>query len=270
LRGRLDQVASTYANDGEKEYFSDSWALVYPDGQGWSFSIHLGKPLAAISGATGNEPRYRSPARDPQSGMFAAQDVRDGSWQVFYPGMTTPTPMAGTFADGRSALNGALAQIAANKAAVEARIQAERQARFAAEREQYLKFRASKAGSLCQYLPPMRLTIEEVSYHAEQCPGSFTQQDLAQAQQMGLSEDLVNAIYNAWRQRGALEYRAQLEREDALANPVPRPYVPGAWGDAIRAAGDRAVADINTQSENWFDARRKAYREEWQRKQRGY
>lgn len=270
LRGRIDQVDSTYTRDDEKEFFSDSWALVYPDGQGWSFSIHLGKPLDAVSGATGTEPRYRNPVRDPQSGMFAAQDVRDGSWQVFYPGTTTPTQIAGTFADGRSALNGALSQIAANKAAVEASIRAAQQASLAAEREQYLQFRASKAGSLCQYLPPMRLTIEEISYHAERCPGTFTAQDLAKARQMGLSDDLENAVYNAWRESAAADYRAQLAREEAMSNPLPRPYVPGAWGDAIRAAGERVVEDINRQSENWFDARRKAYREEWQRKQRAY
>lgn len=274
LRGRLDQVVRTYTNDDEWEYFSDSWGLVYPDGQGWAFSVHLGKPLDAISRATGSEPRYRSPVRDPQSGMFAAQNVRDGSWQLFHPGATTPLPIAGTFADGRSALNSSLSQIAANRAAVEVRIQAERQARLAAERAQYLQFRQSKAGSLCQYLPPMRLTIEEVSYHAEQCPRTFIAQDLAKARQMGLTDDLANAIQGAWRDQAAADYRAQLARElareDALRNPVPRPYVPGAWGDAIRNAGNVAVDNINRSSENWFDARRKSYREEWQRKQRAY
>jgi hypothetical protein len=86
----------------------------------------------------------------------------------------------------------------------------------------------------------------------------------------GLPEHLIQKVRAAWANQARLEYQQQLEREEAMRNPLPMPYVPGAYSNAIRAAGDRMVADLNKRSEDWFENRRREYREEWQRKQRAY
>lgn len=273
LRAPMQFAEKTLANDNLWEYFSDTWALVYPDAQGWSFSIHRGAPLQAISSATGTEPRYRNLTRGA-AGLYAAQDVKSGNWKVFLAGSVAPMELAGTYNTGSAAVLGAEAEMKARRDAIMARLNREIAEREAREVEQTRKvFAAARArglGWLCQYSPPHRLPVAELADFARACPGQWTSADLAKAKAAGMSADAVAAVEEGWRQGAiAAAYAAKRQRE-MEANPVRRPYVPGAWSDAIRQAGDQIVADINRRSENWFEQRQKSYREEWQRKQRAY
>ncbi|WP_066795962.1 hypothetical protein [Sphingomonas soli] len=127
-----------------------------------------------------------------------------------------------------------------------------------------------KAGKLCIYGAPMNRSIAEISVHAQHCPGSFSAEDLATAIKMGLAANLAGSVRDAWQEKARAQTIAMAKRVRELANPATRPYYPGAFGDAIRNAGNVAVANIKASSDAWFDARRAAYREEWQRKQRAY
>ncbi|RYE01281.1 MAG: hypothetical protein EOP61_11680 [Sphingomonadales bacterium] len=255
--------------DGHRDWLSGQWALIYPEQDGWSWSMHVGKLREVLAKADGGR-RYRGISRDPASGLIAAIDPQSGKWVV---PVEDGYAMAGTPANdpatARASFNAARnAQTAARMAEFHREVAA----RKAKELADYIVFRdrALAGGKLCIYRAPMNLTIAEISVHAQHCPGTFSDADLVAAVEKGLSADLAQNIRAAWGQQARAQAAALAKREWELANPAPRPYYPGAFGDAIRNAGDAVVAGIQRDKESWFDARRKAYREEWQRKQRAY
>lgn len=281
LRARQDQLPwGRASNDGEQEYFNDSWGLVFADSQGWSFSLHRGKPLDAISSATGREPRYRNPVRDGATGMLAAQDVRDGSWKVFGAGAIEPMPLGGSFADGRAAFAAVHAQVAAKRAEVAAAQAASaardadrRAAESVRERERALQaFADAKArGEMCRYRANASLGLAHLNDYYEKCGFYATDADIKAAELAGVSGTLIAIVRERQRTTAAEAYQTRLRTEEyRRRNPGPMPYYPGMYSSAIQNAGNVAVDNIRKNSESWFDQRRKTYREEWQRKQRAY
>jgi hypothetical protein len=254
--------------DSNYDWLSNVWGLVYAEPDGWSYTVHSGSLRDVLANA-GAGRRYRGVVFG-QEGYFAAIDAQSGKWVVPEVGMGRPwgTPAG----DARTAIANFIVARDAHRAETLARLEREKQERYAAQRAEYLKFRAEKVaeGRLCNYRAPVSLTIDEISFHAERCPGTFDEEELRTAKAKGLSDELVMKVRVAWGQIAANEYRAQAEREEMLRNPAPRPYYPGAFESAIRQAGDNMVRDINKRSENWFDQRRQQYRDEWQRKQRAY
>jgi hypothetical protein len=254
--------------DNNTDWLSQLWGLVYAEADGWSYSVHSGALREVLANA-GAGRRYRGVVFG-QQGHFAAIDPQTGKWVV--PALGMDAPQGASAGEPRAAIANHIADRDARYAAVLARLEQEKQERFAAQRADYLKFRAERAasGHLCNFRAPVSLTIDEISFHAERCPGTFDEEELKTAIAKGLSPELVMKVRVAWGQIAANEYRAQLEREESLRNPVPRPYYPGAFESAIRQAGDNVVSGINRSKESWFDQRRQQYRDEWQRKQRAY
>lgn len=278
LRRQEWKVAQTYAqNSDEIEYLNDLWAIAYPDPQGWSFSVHSGRVSEAVATATGQEPRYRNLWFDG-SGMFAAQSVTDGRWNAFTPGYDVGSfqriELAGGFPSGQAAVAKAQADIAAHRAALAAEYaarKAKEDAEALARSRQFFAEVQSK-GNLCMYSPALAMPLgpDAIATFARSCPEKFSQDDLAKAQAAGISAETVGVIRQGQNRLAARQYQEQLDREENMRNPPQRPYVPGAWSDAIHAYGNQLVRDINTRSENWMEQRQKAYREEYQRKQRAY
>jgi hypothetical protein len=147
------------------DWISDQWALVYPEADGWSFSYHTGPLNEVIATAKGGR-RYRNPVRDAATGFYAAIDTKTGKWMV--PSTDYYDPV-GAPADNPA--NAVANSIAERNRVQTARIEAsqrERAERLAKARADYLSFRQERIteGRLCNYVAPLNLTIEEISFHA--------------------------------------------------------------------------------------------------------
>lgn len=68
--------------DDNWDWLSEQWAIVYPDANGWSYSLYDGTLEQALARGKSSDPRYREIAREGTSGFFAAIDVRTGKWVV--------------------------------------------------------------------------------------------------------------------------------------------------------------------------------------------
>ncbi len=263
------QSNTSYAKlPGEhRDWLSAEWALIYPEADGWSWSSHLGDlPQVLLRPAT--DRRYRGIARGTgENGWNAAIDARTGKWVIpqdpAYPVLAAP---ANDPVTARANFNAVLAAQDAARARADADRNASELADYRRARDAMIA-----GGTFCgSNIPPARFGIAELSIFVDRCPQRISYDELVSAQKMGLSQELIDKVEAHWSRTARETAMAEARREDARRNPVPMAYTPGAFESAIRNAGNAAVADINRNSENWFDARRKAYREEWQRKQRAY
>ena len=254
------------------------WGVVFPKGNGFEFTLHLGAPSEALITAE-TAPRYSDIGRSrDHGGMVGAKSVADGLWRWFRA--DTDIPVGAANADFQLSLNSAWEvqnveadaryQIAAAEWAKKEAARAESQKRFLAQ------VRAS--GRLCDYRVDATSSAAEVEEYINACgPGWFAGlSDLARAK--GLSETTIAAAGDAaWKRQMAqakmladAEEAARIQRMNNANKNAGAGYLPGQWETAIRLGGNAAVDAINESSDNWLQERRDQYVADWQRSQRAY
>jgi hypothetical protein len=254
------------------------WAVVFPKGQGFEFTLHLGAPSEALVAAE-TEPRYSTMARTHSfGGLVTAQYAADGKWVTFRA--NSDTVVGDIDADFDRSRDSALAILEGQALQRQQEVAAE-SARREAERIEARKRNwetARSTGRLCQLQVDSTNTREDFDAYLAACgpdnfPG-FAQLALAK----GIPQSDLTAAANAqamrmmevYKARAAWEEEARLKRmRNANKDPMAS-YMPGQWESAIRNAGNAAVDAINQSSDNWLQQRRDQYIADWQRSQRAY
>ncbi|MBP2160606.1 MULTISPECIES: hypothetical protein [Asticcacaulis] len=272
--------ASAYS-DAVKD-LSWTWAVVFPKGDGFEFTLHVGTPAEALIAApTGT--RYTTMARDfSNGGLIIAQAALDGKWRTFRRDSLEILGQPDTDYDRQrdraiailEAESAQMQQDLANARKQQAtRVAEERRAARAAARA------ASRAsGRICDYSVDAQDTRQDVEDYMMNCgtgrlPGLV---ELARAK--GIPEETIQQAINAeWKRQmdqargqALAEEEARLRRMQTANKDPSAGYIPGQWESAIRNAGNSAVEEINASSDNWLQQRRDQYRADWQRSQRAY
>jgi hypothetical protein len=254
------------------------WGVVFPKGNGFEFTLHLGTPSEALIAAE-TAPRYSDIGRSrDHGGMVGAKSVADGLWRWFRADTDIPVGVAN--ADFQLSLNSAW-EVQNREAEAQYQIFAAEWAKKEAARvesEKRFKAAARAAGRICEYRVDSTSPREEVVEYVTLCgPGNFPGlADLARAN--GMTDADLEAIRLAAWQRQVAQAQMLAEAEEAAriqrmnnANKDPGAgYIPGQWETAIRLGGNAAVDAINQSSDNWLQERRDQYIADWQRSQRAY
>jgi hypothetical protein len=254
------------------------WAVVFPKGEGFEFTLHLGPPTEALVAAdTG--PRYSTMARTHAfGGLVTAQRAADGKWVTFRA--NSDIVVGEIDADFDRSRDSAWAILEAESQQRQQDVAAD-SARREAERIEARKRNwdtARSTGRMCQLQVDSTNTREDFDAYLAACgpdnfPG-FTQLALAK----GISQSDLTAAANSqavqmmevYKARAAWEEEQRLARmRNANKDPMAS-YMPGQWESAIRNAGNAAVDAINQSSDNWLQQRRDQYVADWQRSQRAY
>ena len=254
------------------------WGVVFPKGNGFEFTLHLGTPSEALIAAE-TAPRYSDIGRSiDHGGMVGAKSVADGLWRWFRADTDIPVGVAN--ADFQLSLNSAW-EVQNIEAEAQYQIFAAEWAKKEAARvesEKRFKAEARAAGRICEYRVDSTSPREEVVEYATLCgPSNFPGlADLARAN--GMTDADLEAIRLAAWQRQVAQAKMLADAEEAAriqrmnnANKDPGAgYLPGQWETAIRLGGNAAVEAINESFDNWLEQRRDQYIADWQRSQRAY
>ncbi|WP_291208820.1 hypothetical protein [Hyphomonas sp.] len=254
------------------------WGVVFPAGNGFEFTLHLGTPSEALIAAA-TAPRYSDIGRSiDHGGMVGAKSVADGLWRWFRA--DTDIPVGAANADFQLSLNSAW-EVQNGEAAARNQILAAEWAKQEAARAEYHKrlwAQAREQGRLCDYRVDSTSPAPEVEEFLIAC-GPSRQPGLADlARTKGVPEATIsNAVQEEW-QRQMAQSKMLAEAEEAArirrlnnANKDPGAgYYPGKWETAIRLGGNATVDAINESSDNWLEQRRDQYIADWQRSQRAY
>jgi hypothetical protein len=252
---------------------TDLWAVVFPNKDGFEFTLHLGAPAAALITA-GTAPRYSSLQRHLSHGLIMVRAVADGRWRVLGASSTMvegegPDPEA-TLATVVARLEAEARQLAEARKAAWENYKAELVAAHKAHREM-----ARRKGRLCDYRVDGTSPREEVEEYIITC-GPRRLPGLEQlARDKGVPESSITQAKEAERKRDVAASAAREQEEQArlarLQNAKPGSgYYPGKWSSAIHAYGNGLTESIKKSGENWLEQRQRQYNADWQRSQRAY
>lgn len=247
------------------------WGVVFPKGNSFEFTLHLGTPAEALIAAE-TAPRYDFLGRTT-GGYVMAKAVADQRWRVFR--QRTDIVFGEPHADFDVALASANevldAEAQKREQALAAAWAREEASRKVGRRLMLESARNQKR--LCSLPFPSDDGLEWVQTYVETCDArSFYDGDIERARAMGVPESVISASLAkadalaeaTGRQTAA--YEIQL-RENLKTQSS---YIPGQWESAIRNAGNAWTDSINQSSENWLKQRHDQYTADWQRSQRAY
>lgn len=254
------------------------WGVVFPKGEGFEFTLHVGAPSEALIAAETGTRYYNLGRIDAYGGLVSAQSVADGKWVTFRS--DTDIVVGEANADLNLAAESAKAVLnaeASNRQQALAAAWAKEEARRAEAHKRHWQT-ARSTGRLCLYRVDSTNTREEIEEYLAACgPGNFAGlAELARAK--GVPESTIKvASDNEWKRameqtaaRAQWEEQARLDRQRNANKDPMASYMPGQWESAIRNAGNAAVDAINQSADNWLQQRRDQYRADWQRSQRAY
>lgn len=257
---------------------TDMWAVVFPKGEGFEFTLHLGPPSEALVAAP-TAPRYDTMARtDAFGGLLTAKQAAGGKWATFHA--STFIPVGDVDADFDKSLNSAWAILEAREAQHQQWVKeenAKRQAQWAEERRRNWQA-AKSSGQMCLFRLDSSYTREDVEEFIAACgpdkyPGLASLAMAKGVPQVKLDE-AANAeamrVMQVYKARAAWEEEQRLIRMRTANKDPGASYIPGQWESAIRNAGNAATDAINQSSDNWLQQRRDQYIADWQRSQRAY
>jgi hypothetical protein len=254
------------------------WGVVFPKGNGFEFTLHLGAPSEALIAAeTG--PRYSDLGRSTMhGGLVGGHAVSDGQWRFFRA--DTDIAVGDPSPDFETAINSAVgvlnSEIAYAQQAAAAAWAAQEASRAEAHKRHWETARA--AGRLCDYRVDSTNTTAEVEEYMHACGPSHFPGLAGLARAKGVPDHVIQAASEEeWRRlanfaasRVAWEEEARLIRMRNANQAAGASYIPGQWESAIRNAGNAATDAINESSDNWLQQRRDQYVADWQRSQRAY
>ena len=254
------------------------WGVVFPAGNGFEFTLHLGTPSEALIAAE-TALRYSDIGRSiDHGGMVGAKSVADGLWRWFRADTDIPVGVAN--ADFQLSLNSAW-QVQNVEADARYQILAAEWAKQEAARAESHKrswAEARERGRLCDYRVDATSPASEVEEYLIACGPSRLPGLADLAWSKGVSEATIAMASEAEWQRQQAQSKMLADAEEAAriqrmnnANKDPGAgYFPGQWETAIRLGGNAAVDAINQSADNWLQQRRDQYVADWQRSQRAY
>lgn len=254
------------------------WGVVFPTGDGFEFTLHLGTPSEALIAAA-TAPRYSTFGRsDVHGGMVGAQSVADGLWRWFRA--DTDIPVGAANADFQLSLNSAW-EVQNGEANAQYQILAAEWAKKEAARAEYHKRlweQARASGRLCDYRVDSSSSASEVEEYLNACGPGWLPGLAELARSKGITETAITTASDAqWKRQmdqakmlADAEEAARIQRMNNANKDPGAGYIPGQWETAIRLGGNAAVDAINESSDNWLQERRDQYVADWQRSQRAY
>lgn len=260
----------TSANDNRTAL----WAVVFPNQDGFEFTVHPGAPSEAVLAAE-SAPRYTHLGRQLKHGLVTVRGVADGRWRVLWANS------AMVAAEGED-LNATLTTLVTRLDAENQRIAEENKARWAAyyaqrDADQKKNWEsARKSGRLCDFRVSGNNSRENIEEYLLACGPSWFAGLEQLARDRGVPEAVITEAKNREAKRlaeiaAAREKWEEQARVERMRNAKPgASYYPGKWSSAIQAYGNGLTDSIKKSGENWLEQRQRQYNADWQRSQRAY